>query len=457
MSSLTILFPFLDMYIFNVQAQDSEAMNLIGAMGDCQLVLTPEYEVQVVKLPRKQILCIWPFDSLKTFSFGGGLFSFTSGRHAPHGSGDFSFITSQDKLIHNTLQKLIDKARRNSTSSAGSSSRASISERPPAKLPQSSSSDSPSSNEGEEQIGRIVRSAQRTDNYYSGDTPPPPLPNQPPPKIPPKGANSKAWLHERYGGTSLEAEKRSGTLQEQTEEDGDHLYSKTIHFPQNKPVGDDPAIYNSLVHQGLGRKQSQDYDIAYPDTKAHTMNSDMYSVINEEKKPTTLPMEKPRTLPSTSDSSTPGGDMTANPLYGSSGNLLDTISSSTSPDTFSPSTSIISQEGMSTMPSIAANSVSFSQSTSIPQGDMTTPNVTANPVYVTSNVKKWPSSQNQTMPIEMPKSAPIDTPALVKNLHGYTQIAKQEDASHVVVESVDSDGPPPIPNRLYSESDQSVS
>lgn len=409
-------------------------MNLIGAVGDCQLVITPDFEVQVALLPRKEIVCIWPFDSLKTFSYGGGLFSFTSGRHAPHGSGDFSFVTSSDRVIHDTLHKLIDRARRNSTSSASSSIR-SMSERPPAKLPQSeSSSDSPSSNEGEEQLRNLHQGNPRKDNVYiaPNEGTPPPLPNQPPPKIPPKSASAvKSWLHERYG-VGAEPEKhttsKSPSPLEDDPEGGDHMYSKTVHFSLKKtlpPRGeDDPTIYNSLVHRGLARAHSKDYDIAYPDSKPHgVVNGEMYSVISEEK-------ESVGSKKVTSTPPIPDG-MTANPLYGSSGNLLEAInnnSSSPPKDDPSPFATAIVEE---TPPK--------------PR-----PDVTANPVYVTSNIRSGSPVRTETTPIDTPGS----------NVCRYTTINKSEGQGEgqgegQVPSSVESDAPPPIPQRLYSESDQS--
>ena len=449
------------MYIFDVQAQDSDFMNLIGAVGDCQLVLTPNYEIQVVLPPKNVVLAIWPFDCLKTFSYGGSLFSFQAGRHAPRGPGEYSFITKEDHIIHSTLQKLIDIAKRSSFSS---DSRISISDRPPAQLPQDgdSSSESPvSCNSDDESPYR------RGHNVYVQSSPrssPPPLPGNPPPKIPPKGAATKSWLHERYGSSSLEPETTiPDKLVPETSMpsfDEDHVYSRTLHRyppPLNSPhqqTEDNPMIYNSLVRQGRSKKLSIDYDIAYPDQKKQDIVGEggvnLYSYIGDDKnKNVDFPLSSPLQ-----------DVMTANPLYGSKGNLLDSVVPSfpynegtpppgsqkegTSPprppkgDMLPPQPS---KEG--TSPPQQVKDI-----TSLPQEESPTekldhPDITANPVYITSTIRGGSPTHTDTTDNNKEKS-------------GYTKINKAPSPQNEIIPSSVESDPPPIPERQYSfnESEQ---
>ena len=442
------------MYIFDVQAQDSDFMNLIGAVGDCQLVLTPSYELQVVLLPKKVVLAVWPFDCLKTFSYGGSLFSFQAGRHAPRGPGEYSFITNQDHHIHSTLHKLIDNAKRSSFSS---DSRISISDRPPAQLPQDgdSSSESPVSGNSDDESPY-----RKGYNLYVQSSPrssPPPLPGNPPPKIPPKGAVTKSWLHERYG-SSLEPETIPDKLVPQTNmpnSDEDHVYSHTLHRyppPFNSPrqqTEDNPMIYNSLVHQGRPKKLSIDYDIAYPDQKQQTVVGEggvkLYSYIGDDKNNENVDFPLSSPLQDV---------MTANPLYGSKGNLLDSVVPSLpyNEGTLPPGSQ---KEGTSPprppkgdIPSSRPSKEGTSppqqvkDRTSPPQEGSSTeklarPDVTANPVYITSTIRGGSPTNTDTTDNNKDKS-------------GYTIINKAPSPQNEIIPSSVESDPPPIPERQYS-------
>ena len=473
-----ILIPTHDMYLFNVQGRDSEFMNIIGAMGDCQLVLTAECRLMAIKLPKKEVLCIWPFDTLKTFSYGGGLFSFTSGRHSPHGPGDYAFITTQDKLIHDSLQKLIDKARRSSTISSGSSSHLSVSERPPAKLPspgglfmhnerdEDSSSDVITSSSEDNQAGGVALGGASNNIYTEADLSPfhpPPLPNQPPPKVPPKGlpgaAPGKAWLHDKYRSSASPEVDTTGK-----ETGGDHLYSHTVHPGKvSSPVEDNPSIYNALVHNG--KTASANYELAYPKPAQQVIQgTENYSFISQDlaKKPT-----KPVDVPPSAPPISPVG-MTTNPLYGSSGNLLEAVESASS---LSPSNKPLPPESI--IDPLPSNNP-LSEVQNVPQEEKpkppTRPDVTANPTYITTTLKEPPppptagnSQPTTTITTAVTedddsKPPPIREYSKVSKPVPFPEVSEGSDnipgslGSDMIASSVSSD-PPPIPEREYSFSD----
>ena len=462
-------------------------MNMIGVVDECQLAFTPEFEVLCVLLPSKQVVAVWPFDCLKTFSYGHGLFSFQAGRHAPRGPGEYSFITNQDHLIHNRLVKLIERARRNSSSSGSSSRFSMMDSRPPARLPieeLESSSDSPvSSTDSNQDLTHSPH--KRMENVYVQGSPthlspsnsmddirdfPPPLPDLPPPKIPPKGLSpNTSWLHERYG-SSLEPNKKPVkpvfTDPNDDDESSDHVYSHTIHkfpkqFDSHDPVND-PQIYNSLVRKDSSQgKQSQGvYDIAYPGRK-NVMGGAVYDTAYNEtdNKPPSPPPPSPPPLP------TNGDGMTANPMYGSQSNLLDDIKNNPISDN-----SPISQSPPH--PPKPSLDKSLSSSPDVVHPKPTLPDITANPVYITSNIRGGspPAPTNQTTPISESTdttskkvshdSSPLvktDIPSTEKDIKGYTKIKKLSSPDHqgddIIPSSLDSD-PPPIPERQYNINDE---
>jgi hypothetical protein len=240
---------------------------------------------------------------------------------------------------------------------------------------------------------------------------------------------NKSWLHERYGG-SLEDKGADDNKENDTE----HVYSKTVHYQGKNvqsPVSEEnPLVYNLLVHKGSIKKPRQDYDIAFPEPNP-IIEGNMYSHIAGEQPTENKRMSTTASVMTPPTSSPPAGTtqegMTANPLYGSSGNLLEAISSSTS---FSSS---IEGSLPPPIPPLVEN-------TDEDKTKNSRPDVTANPVYVTTNVIK------EQLP---PATPPVRPP---KNSFGYTEINKsssQEDDSN-------DDKPPPIPQRLLSESDHNA-
>lgn len=489
------------MYFYNVTAQESNTMNQLGVVGDCQLVLAPSFEIMCVLVPSQQVVAIWPLDCLRKFSYGNGLFSFEAGRQAPRGPGEYTFISQHDRLIHDRLSEFIDKAKRTSCSGSVSSVRLSsvIDYRPPAQLPvqtHDSSTDSQENSDSDE-------IAKKKGNPYSGPpktTPPPevqspvrtithpPLPECPPPKtlppkIPPKStlpnqdlvsnsnAEQKVNAVNRYLKSSVNSPDPTPELDS---ESSNHVYSHTIH---SQPKGLNPQIYNSLVHEKApNTKNFTRYEMAYPEGKTSVPVSGPANVVydtafNESdghRNPPSL-----ATIPSKPSVSVPqpavdAGGMTANPLYGSQGNLLEDIMSKQ-----------VFETPQSESPPIPPKPKSLSAS---PESLPTAPvhlDITSNPVYVSSNIKgNLPATESPTESHQTPgtngdqpsSNAPKYRSSLLNNssaplkenipddgscinVRSYSIVNKHITESSPVESfipgSMDSD-PPPIPDRIGS-------
>ena len=469
------LFFFADMYIYNVQAQDSDSTNLLGVYGDCQLILTPSYEI-ICALPSRQVVGVWPFDCLRNFSYGGGIFSFEAGRHAPRGPGEYSFLTRHDHLLHGRLVKLIEKAKRSSWSSSTSSRLSSLMDnRPPAQLPflnRDSSSDSPVSgdnSDNEESPKKKVDENVYVDSDQSPvkqspskqKTNPPPLPENPPPKVPPKALSTQeVWLHERFGPPVDNVQRllQSNVKHNTQDESGDHVYSHTVHpSASDLKASNDPEVYNSLVHQG-GQSKRGHYEMAYPDRKTPLPGEGSATVVYDTAYNDTdgLPPQAPVPIavPSLISMSMAEG-MTANPLYGSQANLLEDIMTNQT-DSSSP------KSGSPPLPPKPKSLSSSPESVKLPKPSH--PDITANPVYVTSNIRKGsppPSnSQNHTPPINghtpptgQSSNGTLDENEKEKENKKYSKINKPPPDSpfteSLIPGSLESD-PPPIPERQYS-------
>lgn len=508
-----------DHLIFDVTAQDSDSMSVIGVTGDCTLALTSNYEIHCAIQPKKQIVAIWPFECLRSYSYGSGLFSIEAGRHSPHGPGEFSFITSQDKLIHDQLERLIYKARRNSSSSE-LSSRFSVSDRPPARLPnddQDTSSESPISTANSDSDFEHVdnshqKNASDQDVFESSSGQEDVLPAMPPPvfglppKLPPKGVtktssieSNSQWLNMRFG-PSLEGD--TGLQQRQapvgSESSEDHVYSHTLH---QFPTGSDPlsptspscpSIYNSLVREGASSATSPTnnekmvYDVAYPNQGlAHNPEYDLAYTKERVSPPVIRTKDEADFSPPRPPKFTDGG-MTTNPLYGSKSNLFDDIVQHVSSLPSPPS-----QQHLISPP------VKHETKATVPPKTVV-PDVTANPVYVTSTIRgEQPLTGSVCQPISLPatsvtstsnryttlqqqdssgvegmvsdaSSSAVYTPE--KDFKGYTKITKtsvspmpqspernhgrsppsrsSSSGSFPVSSSLESE-PPPVPERLY--------
>ena len=114
-------------------------MNAIGLHGDCLLALTTGLEIQCALFPSRQVVAVWPFETLRTYWFGDGIFGFEAGRRSPRGEGKYNFATKQDEEIYKTLAYYIKKAKKDSVT--GVSSSKAMDERPPAPLPADTTKD----------------------------------------------------------------------------------------------------------------------------------------------------------------------------------------------------------------------------------------------------------------------------------------------------------------------------
>ncbi len=356
-----------------MKAEESNFMSILGVHGDCQLALTPTFEILCALMPSRQVIAVWPLDCLRTFAYGNGVFSFEAGRHAPHGPGEYSFITQHDHLIHGRLTKLIAKAKRNSLSS--SSSR--YDSRPPARLPvqdRDSSSDSHNSENDENVYLGPLRSPDQGSNVKTTF---PPLPDLPPPHIPPKGSVYQEPSLQRMEQPvdSVGRFLQSNVNPPKDESGGDHVYSHTIHSKPNYSHGpsDDPQIYNSLVHDGVVKRGSG-YEMAYPKHNAPiTIQGSANVVYDTAYNDTDGHNKRPglNNLPPIPGSL--GDGMTANPLYGSKGNLLEDILNKQILDNNSP------QSQSPPLPPKPKSMSSSPETSKLPKPSH--PDVTANPVY----------------------------------------------------------------------------
>ena len=284
-------------------------MNIIGANGDCLLVLSTDLEIQCALLPSKKVVCVWPFDCLRRYWCGDGLFGFECGRRSPHGEGRFVFITNQDEKLYKRLERFIEKAKRGSVFSTSSSEASLVDDRPPAPLPsESRHSETPP-----------VKSSESDDELEN-----PPLPPKPhggmhmplssdvstnPAYVVRTHSNAAAtghqWLHESIESPGGSLRRRASSrdteqpnphahpplrvLDSETIRTRDPLeedtYSHTVHSvpapfllqrDHSTAVGE--STYNALVHPKGGPKASPKdkkhpsedklYDVAYPDPKA---------------------------------------------------------------------------------------------------------------------------------------------------------------------------------------------
>lgn len=468
-------------------------MNVIGVYGDCLLALTSNFELLCAQAGTKQLLAKWTFDCLKSFSHGNGLFSFVAGRHSPHGPGEYGFITGQDKTIHHTVEKLINKAKRGSMSSNASGTFSHIDRRgplptpdqqpPPRQDPNSpvQSSSSSSGSDVDDQLPEHLRK-RAEQNVYIKNSPTPGEGDSPPqlPPRPPRGPSDTtgepgaAWLTNRYRAAALGSPTSSEPSLPEAGSSEDHVYAHTVHrySGATSPVApDDPSIYNSLVRDKGGStmpvtrvpvRGKGDYELAYPKKEDQ---SPVYNTAYTEdgkrassKSPNLdIPPSEAVDAPSSQPPlSTDGNGMTANPLYGSQANLLDDIITH-------PLASPATRE----LPNIQAGiSAMRASAESAPLGGSKPGDVTANPVYIESAplasrpVQPPPS---QSPPSQSPPpgydSLSITNGAAAlsteKDGKGYTKVNKTSPPTSPRVDSSTvetfetSDPPPPIPERHY--------
>lgn len=98
-------------HTFSVEAQDGTHMNMIGARGDCKLAITGDSELLCALASTRQVVGVWPFNTLRRYWCGDGIFGFEAGKRSPRGEGIFTFISSQDEEIYSTMKRYIEKAK----------------------------------------------------------------------------------------------------------------------------------------------------------------------------------------------------------------------------------------------------------------------------------------------------------------------------------------------------------
>lgn len=99
------------MHTFSVEAQDGIHMNMIGARGDCKLAITGDSEILCALAPTRQVVGVWPFNTLRRYWCGDGVFGFEAGKRSPRGEGVFTFISTRDEEIYTIMKQYIDKAK----------------------------------------------------------------------------------------------------------------------------------------------------------------------------------------------------------------------------------------------------------------------------------------------------------------------------------------------------------
>ena len=85
---------------------------MIGARGDCLLAITTDSELLCSLETTRQVVGVWPFNCLRRYWCGEGVFGFEAGKRSPRGEGTFTFTSlAQDEEIYATLKKYIDRAK----------------------------------------------------------------------------------------------------------------------------------------------------------------------------------------------------------------------------------------------------------------------------------------------------------------------------------------------------------
>lgn len=295
-------------------------MNVIGVRGDCLLSLSTELEIQCALFPSKQVVAVWPFETLRRYWYGDGLFGFEAGRRSPRGEGKYVFVTSQDKEIYKTLAYFIKKAKRDSVTSSSSNEYKDLDTRPPAPIPADTNKyETPipsSESEEEQQIEDNLKAVAL--GYDSVTTPPCPPKAKLSPSTKRKSMGnirvesvdvsttspaylrrvrthtgfSHQWLHESVKQPQNQATETPTTqgdippaalvceeIQARDPQEED-TYSHTVHLvpapfrlQSSEPSAVGASLYNAVVHKnaptirGKGRPSSEDdnslYDIAY--------------------------------------------------------------------------------------------------------------------------------------------------------------------------------------------------
>ena len=121
---------------YRVQVAETDSAKLIGASGECLLILSKGH-LYLASASSKKVKGVWPYDSLRRYYCIEGMFGFVAGRRSPRGEGEFKFVTSQKEDIYHRLERAILRAKRGSEGSTSSAEevKGGVDNRPPAPLP----------------------------------------------------------------------------------------------------------------------------------------------------------------------------------------------------------------------------------------------------------------------------------------------------------------------------------
>ena len=138
----------------------SVSTSLLGISGDCILALTPQKQLVCALHSTRQLVGVWPYNSLRTYWGGKERFGFKAGRRSPRGEGEFTFLTERGEEIYRRLEGTIKLS---------------------SKVPKSQVEDSlpPDPTRAETPVP-FIDSEEEEELPSISDSTPPPLPSKPP-------------------------------------------------------------------------------------------------------------------------------------------------------------------------------------------------------------------------------------------------------------------------------------
>ena len=493
-----------------MQAHVSDSMNLIEAKGKCLLALTPDNKIVCATLTTRQVLGVWPYDSLRRYWCGKSAFGFEAGRRSPRGEGVFTFGTDRDEQLYRTLEKCIDKAKKGGADS-----------RPPAPLPSDpTGSDTPpvSTSESDEDelpsLPSVSNRLSRTTNTQSvravggRDN----VSESSPAHLRRMKTHTgivtepHKWLHQSVDTRPTRERYEPPPTVRMEDETQENTYSHTVHTfpaPFQKPMSEQnvsgstyhrlhtqsPAAGSTAVasYSDLPEADMRVYDVAFqPDGNTQTIPTEgQYTVLGQPdpsrvvREPSKVPGPSLRdTRSSTKSPLRKHSDdtLTSNPLYGSQDDLLRAAIRKLEdheiedPPQLPPRNKDTDNVDMGELElgdgDLAINPVYGEHGTCASQPEKLYP---LNPNYATHSLPH----QQVTQPLD--ECAPSDgisktdhespshgadeptppTPAvgpgvIKRDAKGYSKVDKSKKTKRE--ESDDDSGtPPPLPERLYSD------
>ncbi len=445
----------------------SDSTNLIEAWGTCLLALTATNEIVCASLPRRQVLGVWPYDSLRGYWCKEQAFGFEAGRRSPRGEGIFEFITDKKEKIYRHLETAIMRLQQGDT-------------QPPIPSPDSETPPVSTSSSGTEQ-----------------SPPPPPITTLPLKKaasvraLPPTASSNlrrvnthtgvKKWLNDTYNPDSP-----SNTRRSLSPLSGEDTYSRTVHvFPQPRNTTPDPPALTyqrlhgpdidrrSLISQHLPSQRFSNlaeedmpmYDVAFPDSSARPLPlppDHEYSILGApdpsrvgrtqtpparyaDPPPPTATVSLVPLSTGYTDVPIDDTDMIDNPIYGSEDNIIKAIEKLGGVQVTPPSQHRCINPALNHV-SVGAMCPAYELHKLDKEA---TPKIDQNTPVATDTLKDYDSTADENPPQEE-----------AKPVKPYTKIKKKPPLSLPLSEAepaitCEGDGsqgetPPPLPARLYS-------